>query len=242
MQIAVVAYPGMTALDAIGPFEVLRGLPDAEFRFVWHEPGPITTDSGVLILAATHAFDETPAPDIVLVGGSIPNTMVTAADEKLLAWLRRVHETSTWTASVCSGAIILAAAGLLDGRPATTHWAAQSALAGLGAKPQRDKRIVRDGRIVTAAGVSAGLDLGLWLIGELAGRDRAEAVQLAIEYDPQPPFGTGHPSKAPARTKVAAARLTADLVAASQLDGELVSGSKVLWASAIRRARARWSI
>ncbi|WP_207568110.1 DJ-1/PfpI family protein, partial [Mycobacteroides abscessus] len=107
MQIAILAYPGMTALDAIGPYEMLRGLPSAEFRFVWHRPGPIVTDSGVLTLGATHSLTETPAPDMVLVGGSMPATLSTAADERVLDWLRKVHETTSWTASVCSGSLIL---------------------------------------------------------------------------------------------------------------------------------------
>lgn len=238
-QIAIVTYPGMTALDAIGPYEVLRGFPGAEFRFVWHEPGPITTDSGALILGATHSFDETPAPDIVLIGGSMASTMATAADEKVLAWLRAVHETTTWTTSVCSGSLILGAAGLLDGKNATSHWGAQSALAALGAKPQRDKRIVREGKIVTAAGVSAGIDLALWLLGESCGRERAEALQLGIEYDPQPPYDTGHPSKASAKTKLEAAKIMKEMITARELGGELVAGSKAVWSSAIRRARAR---
>ncbi|MBL1073791.1 DJ-1/PfpI family protein [Nocardia sp. 2] len=239
MQVAIVTYPGMTALDALGPFEVLRALPGAEFRFVWHAPGPVTTDSGVLVLGATHTFEETPAPDIVLVGGSITSTMATAGDQGLLAWLRAVHEQTTWTASVCSGSLILGAAGLLEGKEATGHWAAQTALAGFGAKPQRDRRIVRAGKIVTAAGVSAGIDLGLWLVGEIAGRQRAEAVQLCIEYDPQPPFDSGHPSKASARVKAEAALLGKDLISARELGGELAAGSKALWNSAIRRARQR---
>ena len=239
MLIAILTYPGMSALDVVGPFEVLRGLPDAEFRFVWHETGPITTDSGVLIMAATHTFDETPAPEIVLVGGSIPATMATAADNTVLDWLQKVHTTTTWTTSVCTGSLILASAGLLEGRAATCHWAAQPALAAFGAKPQRDKRIVRDGRIVTAAGVSAGIDLGLWLVGEIAGQARAEATQLAIEYDPQPPFRTGHPSKASARTKADVALLGKDLTRPRELGGELIAGSKVLWSSTIRRVRDR---
>lgn len=159
MQIAILAYPGMTALDAIGPYEMLRGLPSAEFRFVWHRPGPIVTDSGVLTLGATHSLTETPAPDMVLVGGSMPATLSTAADERVLDWLRKVHETTSWTASVCSGSLILGAAGILRGRDATCHWAGQRLLATFGANPQRDKRIVRDGKVITAAGVSAGLDL-----------------------------------------------------------------------------------
>jgi transcriptional regulator GlxA family with amidase domain len=188
VEIAIVTYPGMTALDAIGPYEVLRMLPGAQIRFVWHEPGPITTDSGVLILGATHALSETGAPDIVLVGGSGPVTARTAKDVELLAWLRRVHATSTWTTSVCSGSIILAAAGLLEGKSATSHWLSMAGLPAFGAEPERDRRIVREGKIVTAAGVSAGIDLAVWLASEIAGERTAQAIQLLIEYDPQPPY------------------------------------------------------
>ena len=118
-QIAIVVYPGFTALDFIGPYEVLRNLPDAEVRFVWHEPGPIAADSGVLLVGATHSFDETPSPDIVLVPGGM-TTFEHARDEKVLDWVRRAHETSTWTTSVCSGSVILAAAGLLEGKDLDT--------------------------------------------------------------------------------------------------------------------------
>jgi transcriptional regulator GlxA family with amidase domain len=196
VQIAIVLYPGMTALDAVGPYEVLRLLPDAEVRFVGAAPGPVVTDSGVLFLGVTHSYPETPNPDIVLVPGSGPRTATEMADQQLTDWLRRVHETTRWTTSVCTGSMILAAAGLLDGLPATTHWAVQPGLAAMGAKPQRGQRIVRAGKIVTAAGVAAGIDLGLWLVGEIAGRQHAEMVQLFIEYDPQPPYDAGHPSKA----------------------------------------------
>src|ERR1700730_8429542 len=120
-QIAIVAYPGFTALDMIGPYEVLRQLPQAEVRFVWHESGPITADSGVLVLGATHSLAETPSPDVILVPGG-PSTPVHARDEKLLDWLRQAHRTASWTTSVCSGSVILAAAGLLEGRRATSHW------------------------------------------------------------------------------------------------------------------------
>src|ERR1700704_5733184 len=147
-QIAIVVYPGFTALDFIGPYEVLRNLPDAEVRFLWHEPGPITADSGVLVVGATHSFDETPSPDVVLVpGGS--TTMEHARDKKGLDRVRRAHDTATWTASVCSGSIILAAAGLLKDKRATSHWAALSALKALGVKPVGDERIVHEGEIVT---------------------------------------------------------------------------------------------
>src|SRR5262249_14795118 len=110
-QIAIVVYPGFTALDFIGPYEVLRNLPDADLRFLWHEPGPITADSGVLLIGATHSCDETPSPDVILIPGGM-TTMEHARDAKLLDWVRRAHETATWTASVCSGSVILAAAGL----------------------------------------------------------------------------------------------------------------------------------
>ncbi|MET8870650.1 DJ-1/PfpI family protein [Nocardia sp. NPDC004604] len=245
MQIAIVVYPGMTALDVIGPYEVLRLLPGARLRFVWHEPGPITTDSGVLLLGATHSFDETPSPDIVLIGGSGPATATTAADERLCAWLRQVHETSTWTTSVCTGSVVLAAAGILEDKPATSHWAGLSALQALGAQPRGKERIVRDGKIVTAAGVSAGIDLGLWLAGEIAGKEAAEAIQLMIEYDPQPPFDSGHISKASSavRRKVTAmfGREGADLLTADPraVVREASAIAKLSWTTAIDRARAR---
>jgi putative intracellular protease/amidase len=123
MQIAIVLYPGFTALDFIGPYEVLRNLPEAEVRFVWHQPGPITADSGVLIVGATHSFDETPSPDLLLVPGGM-TTFEHARDQKLLDWVRKVDAGTTWTASVCSGSVILAAAGLLQGKRATSHWMA----------------------------------------------------------------------------------------------------------------------
>lgn len=237
MQIAIVLYPGMTALDVIGPYEVLRAMNDAEIRFVWHEPGPVVTDSGVLVLGATHSFDETPTPDVILIGGSAAATMTTAADEKLLDWLRRAHATSVWTTSVCSGSVILAAAGLLDGLPATSHWAALPVLRTLGAKPQGSARIVREGKIVTAAGVSAGIDFGLWLVGEIEGRDTAEAIQLVIEYDPQPPFDSGHFSKASARTKAQAVAISKRLVTPGAIGSEVVAVTKVAWRNTLRRVR-----
>ena len=198
MQVAIVLYQGMTTLDALGPYEILRFLPDVDLRFVSNEPGPIVVDSGFLILAATHSFAETPAPDLIVVPGSEAHTPTAMADLELISWLKAAHETTTWTTSVCSGALILAAAGLLDGRPATTHWIAQSALKPFGALPQRDKRMVQSGKIVTAAGVSAGLDMALWLVGQIEGEEHAEVTQLLIEYDPQPAYDAGHPSKASA--------------------------------------------
>ncbi|MFE2997895.1 DJ-1/PfpI family protein [Nocardia sp. NPDC059246] len=197
-QIAIVLYPGMTVLDAIGPYEVLRMIPDSELRFVSNEVGPIVSDSGVLALGATHTFAETPAPDLVLVGGSEAATTEAMANRELIDWLRAVHPNTQWTTSVCSGALILAAADILRGHPATTHWAAQPALAAFGAESRPHDRIVHSGKIVTAAGVSAGIDLGLWLVGRIAGEQVAQMTQLYIEYDPHPPFDAGHPDKAPA--------------------------------------------
>jgi transcriptional regulator GlxA family with amidase domain len=234
-QIAIVVYPGFTALDFIGPYEVLRNLPNAEVRFLWHEPGPITADSGVLVIGATHSFDETPSPDILLIPGGM-TTIEHARDEKLLDWVRRAHETATWTASVCSGSVILAAAGLLDGKRATSHWLALSALKALGAKPVSDERIVHEGDIVTSAGVSAGIDLAMWLAGQIAGEDRAKTIQLVIEYDPQPPFDSGHMSKASASTKASAtALLGKDMIKPPQLKATTM----LLWETAIKAARNR---
>jgi transcriptional regulator GlxA family with amidase domain len=237
MQIAIMLYPGYTALDFIGPYEVLRNLPGAEVRFVWHEPGPVAADSGVLLVGATHSFDETPSPDVVLIPGGL-TSFEHARDERVLDWVRRAHESSAWTTSVCSGSVILAAAGLLRGKRATSHWMALPMLKPFGVQAVGDQRIVREGRIVTAAGVSAGIDLGLWLSGQIAGDAKAKAVQLVIEYDPQPPYDSGHLSKASATTKASAsALLTRDTVR----QGQLTAPVALLWESALRRVRARAS-
>jgi transcriptional regulator GlxA family with amidase domain len=234
-QIAIVVYPGFTALDFIGPYEVLRWLRDAEVRFVWHEPGPITADSGVLVIGATHSFAETPSPDVILVPGGM-TTVAHARDETLLDWVRTAHRTATWTASVCSGSVILAAAGLLDGKRATSHWMALPVLKTLGAIPVSDERVVHEGDIVTSAGVSAGIDLALWLAARIGGDDRAKAIQLSMEYDPQPPFDSGHMAKASAKTKAAATALMARDVAKP---AQLKAGTLLLWDRALSVARAK---
>jgi putative intracellular protease/amidase len=195
MQIAIVLYPGFTALDAVGPYEVLHLMPDADVRFVAHQTGPVLADSGALSLLATSTFAELDQPDIVLVPGSSIATTAAMNDQELQQWLTKVHETTTWTTSVCTGALVIGAAGILRGLPATTHWTAQSLLADVGAESRPKDRIVRNGKIVTAAGVSAGIDLALWLAGEIYGADRARMIQLVIEYDPRPPYDAGHPSK-----------------------------------------------
>ncbi|MFI9510505.1 DJ-1/PfpI family protein [Nocardia sp. NPDC052566] len=240
LQIAIVLYPGMTALDAIGPYEVLRCVPGARIRFVGHETGPVLTDSGVLALGATHTFEETPSPDVIVVPGGPAATGV-AGDDRVLDWLRTAHATTTWTTSVCTGALILAGAGLLDGQPATTHWGGQKALGLLGAKPQRTARFVHGDRIATAAGVSAGIDLALWLVGEMFGREQAESIQLIIEYDPRPPFDAGHVTKASAAVKrkalVDMGRLTPEFQRSGALLTTLTGTQKALWRSMIRRIR-----
>jgi len=234
MQIAIMLYPGFTALDFIGPYESLHYLPDAEVRFVWHEPGPVTADSGVLVVGATHSFDETPTPDLVLVPGGF-STLQHARDEKVLDWVRRVHQGTQWTTSVCSGSVILAAAGLLEGKRATSHWAALPMLRTFGVEPVGDERIVdAGGRIVTAAGVSAGIDLGLWLAGRIAGEAKAKAIQLSMEYDPQPPFDSGHMSKASAATKATATAMMGRQLATP---ASLAASTGLLWDAALARVR-----
>jgi transcriptional regulator GlxA family with amidase domain len=236
MQIAIVLYPGFTALDFIGPYEVLRWLPDAEVRLLWHEPGPIAADSAVLLIGATHSFAETPTPDVILVPGGF-STFEHARDEVLLDWLRRANETATWTASVCSGSVILASAGLLAGKRATSHWAAVPTLKAFGVTPVGDERIVHSGEgIVTCAGVSAGIDLGLWLAGRLGGEERAKAIQLSMEYDPQPPFDSGHVSKVSVKTKATA---TAMMGKELMKPAALKATTLLLWEQAIRAARTR---
>ena len=233
MQVAVVLYPGFTALDFIGPYESLRWLPDTEVRFVWHEVGPIAADSAVLMVGATHTFDETPSPDVIVVPGGF-STLEHARDEKVLAWLRQAHETATWTASVCSGSVLLASAGLLDGKRATTHWAALPILKTLGVTPVGDERIVHEGDVVTCAGVSAGIDLGLWLAGRIAGDAKAKAIQLSMEYDPQPPYDSGHMSKASAATKATATALMGRELAKP---AALKASTLLLWDAALKRVR-----
>ena len=197
MQIAILLFEGLTALDAVGPYEVLSRLPGTETIFVAAEAGPKRTDNGVLALVADKTLDEVPSPDVVVVPGGMEGVQVAMEDERVITWLKKVHETSTWTTSVCTGSLILGAAGILDGIKATSHWAAYDRLRALGAEPTAE-RVVRVGKIVTAAGVSSGIDMGLTLVAEIAGPEVAQAIQLGIEYDPQPPFDSGSPEKAPA--------------------------------------------
>jgi transcriptional regulator GlxA family with amidase domain len=196
MDIAILLFQRLTALDAIGPYEVLSRLPDANVKFVASEAGPVRTDNGMLTLMAEHSLEQVERPDIVLVPGG-PGEVGARAEGAVLEWLRKVDQTSTWTTSVCTGSLILAAAGLLAGKRATSHWLALDQLGRLGARAVSE-RVVFDGKIVTAAGVSAGIDMALTLAARVAGEAAAQAIQLGIEYDPQPPFDAGSPDKAPA--------------------------------------------
>jgi putative intracellular protease/amidase len=196
MDIAILLYDRFTALDAVGPYEVLTRLPGATTTFVATERGPKTTDTGRLTIVADASIDELPSPEIVVVPGG-PGQAEADDDQLVLEWLRGAHETSQWTTSVCTGSLILGAAGLLQGLDATTHWLAYDQLAAHGAHPT-EQRVVQQGKIITAAGVSAGIDLALTLAALVAGDQLAQCIQLGIEYDPQPPFDAGSPSKAPA--------------------------------------------
>jgi len=195
MQIAYLLYDRFTALDVTGPHDVLNSVPGNESIFVAEQPGPIRNESDTLSLVADASLDEVTSPDIVVIPGGFGNRLL-LEHEPLHEWIRGVHETSTWTTSVCTGSLLLAAAGLLDGVPATTHWLARDVLAELGAKPVPD-RVVEQGKIITAAGVSSGIDMALRLVQRINGDEVAQAVQLAIEYDPQPPLDSGSPEKAP---------------------------------------------
>jgi putative intracellular protease/amidase len=196
MKIAIVLYDRFTALDAIGPYEVLSRLPGASVAFVAAESGPVKTDNGMLTILAEQSLEQVPAPDILLVPGG-PGEVAARAGGPVLEWLKQADRTSTWTTSVCTGSLILAAAGLLDGKRATSHWLAMDELRRLGAEPVSE-RVVFDGKLVTGAGVSAGIDMALTLAARIAGDIVAQAIQLGIEYDPQPPFNAGSPRTAPA--------------------------------------------
>jgi transcriptional regulator GlxA family with amidase domain len=195
MQIAIVLFPRLTVLDAIGPYQTLDHLPGGQVVFVAEQAGPVRDESGQLALVADAALAEVPHPDVVLVPGG-PGVDALTGGGPVADWLRAVDQTTTWTTSVCTGSLVLAAAGLLTGRRATSHWLALEQLAQFGAVPVTE-RVVFDEKYVTAAGVSAGIDMGLTLAGRLAGDEVAQSVQLMLEYDPQPPYQAGSPERAP---------------------------------------------
>ena len=194
MNVAIPLFDRFTALDAVGPYEVLSRLPGATVTFVAARPGLKRTETGMLALNADAALGELRHPEVVVVPGGY-GTRALMGDETILDWLREAHRASDWTTSVCTGSLLLGAAGILDGLEATTHWLSLDALAELGARPV-SSRVVEQGKVITAAGVSAGIDMALTLAARIAGEELAQAIQLGIEYDPQPPFDSGCEAKA----------------------------------------------
>lgn len=195
MDIAIPIFDRITALDAVGPYEVLSRLPGARVRFLGTTAGPKRTENAMLALTADGTLDEFPRPEVIVFPGGF-GTRELMHDEAVLGWLRQAHETSRWTTSVCTGSLVLAAAGILDGLEATTHWASLEMLGRHGAIPVT-RRVVEQGKVITAAGVSSGIDMALLLAARIAGADVAQAIQLGIEYDPDPPFDSGSLAKAP---------------------------------------------
>jgi putative intracellular protease/amidase len=194
MRIVFPLFDGFTALDAVGPYEVLQRLHGAEVIFAAEKVGPVLNENGQLAITAVAAFDDIRHCDVLVVPGG-PGTRKFMTDEPLLDWIRRIHETTAWTTSVCSGSLILGAAGLLEDLDATSHWSVVELLESFGARYTAE-RVVRQGKIVTAAGVSSGIDMALTLAGLIAGDEIAAAIQLLIEYDPQPPYDSGSAAKA----------------------------------------------
>lgn len=195
MEIAIPIYEGFTALDAIGPYSVLHLIPGAEVRWLGERSGPTKDESGTCEIVADAVWEECRRPEILMVPGGSGNRHL-IGDERLGEWLRGVHETTRYTTSVCTGSLLLAGAGILDGLEATTHWLAMDTLEENGAKPT-SRRVVEQGKVITSAGVSSGIDMSLRLTELLHGPELAQSLQLAIEYDPEPPFDAGSPAKAP---------------------------------------------
>ncbi len=195
MDIAIPLFDAITALDAIGPYEVLSRLPGARVHFIAINPGPCRTDNRHLALMADEPLSAVPHPEVIVVPGGY-GVRALLTPNPLLDWIRAAHESSRWTTSVCTGSLLLGAAGILRGLEVTTHWMWLDQLSELGARPT-SRRVVEQGRVVTSAGVSAGIDMALLLAARIAGDDVARGIQLAIEYDPQPPFSAGSPQTAP---------------------------------------------
>jgi len=218
MDIVIPVFDDFTALDAIGPYEVLSRI-GGRVRFAGREVGPVRTDNGMLRILAEVSLEEAAAPDVVVVPGGVGVRALTT-DRVWVEWLRGVHATTTWTTSVCTGSLLLGAAGILDGLRATSHWLELETLRGYGAQPTGE-RVVEQGKVITAAGVSAGIDMALTLAARIAGQDTAMAIQLGIEYDPQPPFDAGSVDKAPP---------------------ELVAGVRAAVAARVRASRERTGV
>ena len=196
MKIAIPIFDRLTALDAVGPYEVLSRIPGATVHFIAAERGPKRTETQMLALMADESLDDLPEPDVIVFPGGY-GTRELMNDDQIRDWLQHAHEHSQWTTSVCTGSLVLGAAGILEGLQATTHWMLMDQLAALGATPTNE-RVVEQGKVITAAGVSSGIDMALTLVAQMKGAELAQAIQLGIEYDPQPPFNAGSTAKAPA--------------------------------------------
>ena len=191
--VGLVLYPQFTALDIVGPFQTLVDVPGLDVFFVAADKGPVVDHTGRLTLQAARSFDEVESLDVLVVPGGFADRGIDSTND-VIQFVKKIHPTTTWTTSVCTGSIYLAHAGILNGLNATTHWASYDRLRELGAFPT-EQRVIQEGKIITAAGVSAGIDMGLTLVAALEGDEMAKMIQLAIEYDPQPPFDSGAPSK-----------------------------------------------
>jgi len=207
MEIVIYLYNGITALDAVGPYEVLSRLPDANVKFVGETKGIIVSDSHFLKLVADYEISEIEKADILLIPGSVIGFIREARKENVKDWIRKIHQTTQWTVSVCTGSILLASTGVLEGLKASSHWAVIHLLKDYGAIPALE-RFVREGKIITSQGVSAGIDMGLYLASQIVGVEHAKAYQLMIEYFPQPPLNYRSMEETSAETKSLARKLT----------------------------------
>jgi transcriptional regulator GlxA family with amidase domain len=196
MDIVIAVFPELTALDALGPYQVLTRIPGAQVSFVAETTGQVRDDIGLIAFPVERTYAEATRPDVVVMPGGTITRRMARDGHPSVDWIREVHPHTTYTTSVCTGSLILGAAGILDGLDATSHWMALDDLARWGATPTLE-RVVERGKIITAAGVSSGIDMALLLAARLAGDEVAQGIQLGIEYDPQPPFDAGSPLKAP---------------------------------------------
>jgi cyclohexyl-isocyanide hydratase len=225
-RLQMFVYPGMTLLDLVGPLQVLAGLPGCEVQFVWKNVGPVPTDSGLSVNATSTLEDAWSAPDILFVPGGVLPTFDLLDDVAVIDFLRRQGADAKWVTSVCSGAVLLGAAGLLKGYRASTHWAVHDSLALFGATPIKERWVIDRNR-VTGGGVTAGIDFGLALMAQIAGPDRARAQQLWLEYSPQPPFRSGSPTEASPET-LAAVRASFGGETSQRIQQRLLSASRRL--------------
>ena len=199
VQVVIPVFANFTALDSIGPYEVLQRVPSIDVTFIGHQRGEVRSENGFLGVTADATYEDFPQPDVLVFPGGV-GTRKLVHDERVVEWVRNVHRTTTFTTSVCTGSLVLGAAGILKGLTATTHWACYPELEAQGAIPTAQRVVEHlDKRIITAAGVSSGIDMALRLVELLIDRTAAEAAQLMIEYDPQPPFDCGSMAKATAQ-------------------------------------------